>query len=172
MNLNSNVNGMKSFSDQRHENESGTNSSTKVDSNANDRVDIEEHVFSNKNAYSSGIGNGSIDLFGTANQSIDLFSTSTEVDLVSTSSDFHSSSQEVNLFEVQSSIAAPISFISDTNLNIERTDIKDGLNPNSDVGYAESDDGFGEFTNAFSESEQSQEKHWMMICFLPLKKQY
>ncbi|CAI9764759.1 unnamed protein product [Fraxinus pennsylvanica] len=119
----------------------------------NNMVDTEEHVFSDKNAYSSGIGNGSIDLFGTANQSIDLFSASTEVDLVSTSSDFHSSSQEVNLFDIQSSIAAPISFISDTNLNIERTDIKDGLNPNSDVGYAESDDGFGEFTTAFSESE-------------------
>lgn len=117
------------------------------------KVDTKVHDFYEKNAHSSGFGNGSIDLFGTANQSLDLFSTSTGVDLFSSSSDFHSSSQEVNLFEVQSSIAAPISFISDVNLNIERTDIKDGLNPNLDVGYAESDDGFGEFTTAFSESE-------------------
>ncbi|CAA2984413.1 Oligopeptide transporter 5 [Olea europaea subsp. europaea] len=135
----------------------------------NNMVDTKVHDFYEKNAHSSGFGNGSIDLFGTANQSIDLFSTSTGVDLFSTSSDFHSSSQEVNLFEVQSSIAAPISFISDANLNIERTDIKDGLNPNLDVGYAESDDGFGEFTTAFSESEPKSREALDDDIFSPSK---
>ncbi|KAI3472332.1 hypothetical protein Pfo_031232 [Paulownia fortunei] len=111
---------------------------------------------SERSAHSSGTGSGSnksLDLFGTSNGSINFFTASTEsVDYFTTSTGISSTSQELDFIGIQPSIATLNGFTSETNSVIEQNNIKGLLDHSTDVGSAEYDEDFGEFTAASAET--------------------
>ncbi|KAI3473464.1 hypothetical protein Pfo_031392 [Paulownia fortunei] len=122
----------------------------------NNEVDLMANEVSERSAHSSGTGSGSnksLDLFGTSNGSINFFTASTEsVDYFTTSTGISSTSQELDFIGIQPSIATLNGFTSETNSVIEQNNIKGLLDHSTDVGSAEYDEDFGEFTAASAET--------------------
>ncbi|KAL8528002.1 hypothetical protein ACS0TY_005713 [Phlomoides rotata] len=113
----------------------------------NNNVGFVVHEVSERSASPSGFEIGSnkpLDLFDTSNGSIDFF--------VANSSSICSTSQEVDLFGVQPSIATPNGFSLDTHSIIEQSNCEGRLNNGTDVGIEEFDDDFGDFTVASAET--------------------
>lgn len=122
-------------------------------SNGLETSDSKAHHAGEMQAYSSGFGNSlnsSIDLFAMSSQPIDLYGISAV--------------QPDNIFgsDIEPSMASKKVYSSASDGRGEQKESNDAVDPHPVVGSAESDEDFGEFTTASSDSGLKLEEEWMV----------
>ncbi|GER32916.1 nucleolar GTPase [Striga asiatica] len=137
--------------------------------NSKEQVDLVAHEVSERSTYSSWNGstpNKSLEAFEGSNGSFNFVTSSTPSANSATSNAIQSTIQKVDFFGVQSSVATGDGFPLETNLIIEQDNSRGLLKHNSDVGDAEFDEDFGEFTAASAETELEPEEKDTKVDYL------